>query len=473
MFTTTYPCNDTIVAVATPPGQGGIGIVRLSGPDALAILQRLMAADASRLPSFAPRHMRHGWVHAVDGDGIAEPIDEVLAVYMPGPASFTGEDVAELHCHGGQAVLLTVVASACHYGARMAERGEFTYRAFVNGKYDLTQAEAVAEMIAASSRQGMRLAKAKLSGLLGRRVNALREAVEILRAKVALAIDFPDDEAESLDIDDFLVDLDHIRAGVSNLLSGYGRARLWREGVGAILAGQVNVGKSSLLNALLGRGRAIVSPVPGTTRDFIEESLDLEGLPVRITDTAGLRESFDPIEREGVDRALELAEEAELLLLVTDATRSLDYDERAFIATHAGRTLLVRNKADLLDDFARDAALAGNEWEGCPAVAVSAKTGLGLEALAARVRDMALALGGASGSEPEQGDIVPNLRQTRLLAAALEEADALALEAAEGIACDLFSVRLDAVALYLDEITGFAATEDILGRIFADFCIGK
>lgn len=469
--------DDTIVAVATPPGQGGVGIVRLSGPDALPILRRLMAPDPSTAPPFTPRYLHHGWVHAVDdavgdtGDTQScEPLDEVLAVHMPGPASFTGEDVAEIHCHGGQAVLLAVVDSACRCGARMAEKGEFTYRAFVNGKYDLTQAEAVAEIIAAPSRQGIRLARAKLSGLLGQRVTALRERVELLRAKVALAIDFPDDETESLDGDAFLADLARIRADITDLLAGYLRARHWREGVNVILAGRVNVGKSSLLNALLGRNRAIVSSVPGTTRDFIEESLDLDGLRVRITDTAGLRDSPDPVEKEGVSRALELAGDAELILLVTDAARSPDDEERAFIAAHAGRVLLVRNKADLLGEAAREAVPGP---ENCPSVTVSAKTGQGLETLAARIRHLALALGGASDAEPEFGDIVPNIRQSRLLMAALAEADALSAEVADGIACDLFSVRLDAVALNLGEITGFAPADDILGRIFGSFCIGK
>lgn len=485
MLTDVYPLSDTIVAIATPPGQGGVGIVRLSGPDSPAILRRIMAVDAK---SFKPRYMHHGWAHAVDpagGSGSSAPpypsypsyppypIDEVLAVFMPGPASFTGEDVAEIHCHGGQAVLLAVVASACALGARMAEKGEFTYRAFVNGKYDLTQAEAVAEIIAAPSRQGMRLARAKLSGLMGQRVNELRAVVETLRARVALAIDFPDEEAESLGIGDFLTDLEFVRTGVKELLAGYGRARHWREGVAVILAGKVNVGKSSLLNALLGRTRAIVSPEPGTTRDFIEEALDLDGLRVRITDTAGLRESPDPVEKEGVARALELAGEAELVLLVTDVSRPLDEDERAFLESHPGRILLVRNKADLLTGDVRNAALAAETFGGCPAASVSARTGQGLENLSAVVRRMALTLGGGSDAEPETGDIVPNLRQSRLLAAALDEADTLAADVANGIACDLFSVRLDAVAANLAEITGFTATDDILGKIFSDFCIGK
>ncbi|SBV91634.1 tRNA modification GTPase MnmE [uncultured delta proteobacterium] len=472
MQTEIYPLTDTIVAVATPPGQGGIGIVRLSGEDSLGILRRLMAADPSHLPVFKPRYMRHGWVHAVSPGQSPEPLDEVLAVYMPGPASFTGEDVAEIHCHGGQAVLLAVVSSACALGARMAEKGEFTYRAFVNGKYDLTQAEAVAEIIAAPSRQGMRLTRAKLSGLLGQRVEALRNIVETLRARVALAIDFPEEEAESLGIESFLAELGAVRSGIAELLAGYKRARHWREGVAVILAGKVNMGKSSLLNALLGRTRAIVSPIPGTTRDFIEETLDIDGLQVRITDTAGLRDSADPVEREGVARALGLADDAELVLLVTDAAQPLDEDERAFAAKHAGRILLVRNKVDLLDGAGQDGP-AATVWEGFPSVAVSARNGQGLEVLAATIRRMALSLGGASESEPEQGDIVPNLRQSRLLEAALAEAEALADDIANGIACDLFSVRLDAVAANLGEITGFAAPDAILGRIFSEFCIGK
>ncbi|CAK7071384.1 MAG: tRNA modification GTPase MnmE [Desulfovibrio sp.] len=470
--------TDTIVAIATPPGSGGVGIVRLSGSASLAILQRLTAGDDGRLPAYTARYLRHGWVYAVHEDGTREKLDEILAVYMPGPASFTGEDVAELHCHGGQAVLMAVVTSACRLGARLAERGEFTYRAFVNGKYDLTQAEAVAEMIAAPSRQGLRLAQAKLSGLLGSRVNELREIVETLRAKAFLAIDFPEDEAEAVDAASFAVDLEAVKHGIEELLASYKRARHWREGVSVILAGRVNVGKSSLLNALLGKTRSIVSATPGTTRDFIEESLDLDGLAVRIADTAGLRASADPVEMEGVARAMDLAKDAALVLLVTDVSRALTDDERAFLTANAGRIFVVRNKLDLLNEAGRESALAEREYEGVPASAVSAKTGEGLEELAVAIRRAALdasgvVVTGGVEDEPEQGDIVPNVRQSGLLSDALAEIDALLCDVAAGVPADLFSVRLDAAAMYLGEITGFAATDDILGRVFSSFCIGK
>lgn len=469
----TYSLDDTIVAIATPPGAGGVGIVRLSGADCLAILQKLTAPDLSRPPVYKPRYMRRGWVYAVDGEGGREALDEVLAVYMPGPASLTGEDVAEIHCHGSRAVLPAVLSSACRLGARMAERGEFTYRAFVRGKYDLTQAEAVAEMIAAPSRQGLRLAQAKLSGLLGRRVKELREIIETLRAMAALAIDFPEEEAQAVDAREFSAGLEAVKTGLLALLAGYRRARLWREGLSIILAGRVNVGKSSLLNALLGTNRAIVSATPGTTRDFIEEALDLDGLNVRIADTAGLRQSADPVEMEGVSRVRELAGEAELVALVTDASVGLTAEERDFLELYRDRVFIVRNKVDLLPVDERRKALARNEYEGVPSAAVSAREGIGLESLASSLRGAALAVCGAPGDDPEQGDIVPNIRQSDLLASALAEIEGLLADMAEGVPCDLFSVRLDAAAMHLDEITGFAAPDDILGRIFASFCIGK
>ena len=471
-----YSLADTIVAIATPHGQGGIGIVRLSGNNSAAILQALVRSrKGTPLPAFLPRVMTHGWVHALaNGSGTngasGDALDEVLAVYMAAPATATGEDTAEIHCHGSPAVLREVLQAAASAGARIAERGEFTYRAFANGKLDLTQAEAVAEMIAAPSRQGVRLAGAKLAGLLGQRINGLREQVERLRAMAILAIDFPDEEADYFDPSAVLQGIAQVRQGLQELLAGYGRARQWQEGVPVSLAGRVNVGKSSLLNALLGRERAIVSSVPGTTRDVIEEGLDLDGLLVRLADTAGLRESHDPVEQEGMTRSLALAEQASLVLLVTIAGEPLSAEDRDVLLRHAGKVLLVRNKIDVPGAAEREQALS-SEAPGVPVAHISAQSGEGLEVLAASLR--ALALAGEGGAEPRSGDLAPNLRQSYLLASALKEADALAEALPGGLPCDLISVRLDGMAAYLGEITGFAASDDILGQVFSRFCIGK
>ncbi len=469
-----YSLAGTIVAIATPVGQGGIGVVRLSGPESLPILQRLLSSDPVSFPKkLPPRMLRHGLAYAPAAQGRAsEPLDEVLAVFMPGPGTFTGEDVGEIHCHGGQAVLTAVVEAACASGARPAQRGEFTYRAFANGKLDLTQAEAVAEMIAAPARQGVRLAQAKLAGLMGRRVEELRIRVEELRARIALALDFPEEEAEHLGLADFFAGLEEMRKDIGELLAGYARARHWQEGVSVVLAGRVNVGKSSLLNALLGRERAIVSPLPGTTRDFIEESVNLDGLLIRLSDTAGLRASRDPVEMAGVSRTLELADQAEVILLVLDVAAELRDAEREFMDAHRERIMLVRNKLDTLPAVEAAAARDAETWQNLPVVAVSAKTGEGLEKLCKRLRSHIMEQHKEQG-EPQAGDLVPNLRQSQLLAAALAEADALAADMRAGMSCDLFGARLDSIAAYLGEITGFAATDDILGRVFSRFCIGK
>lgn len=471
--------TDTIAAIATPPGHGGIGIVRISGPDSLAVLQRLFCSSSSGSSErgafrFQPRRLHHGWVYALPEtpEGRGEALDEVLAVYMPGPGTATGEDTGELHCHGGPAILRAVLDAAVQAGARLAERGEFTYRAFANGRMDLTQAEAVAEMIAAPSRQGLRLAKAKLEGLLGRRITELRTLVEELRARVCLAVDFPEEEGECLDLPVFFASLQSVRQGIAELLAGYERARQWREGALAVLAGRVNVGKSSLLNALLGRERAIVSAEPGTTRDFIEETLDLGGLRVRLTDTAGLRESNDKVEQAGVRLARDLARDADCILLVVEAGVPLNEEERGIIAELGSKLLLVWNKIDATDPATRF-EITPHGRESIPALAVSAKSGEGLELLAQSLRERILSAAGADAPEPAAGDLAPNLRQSQLLRAALEQADALSLDLERALPCDLLGVGLDTLASLLSEITGESTPDAILGQVFSRFCIGK
>ena len=476
--------HDTIAAIATPPGLGGIAILRLSGPDALAVLTALFAPaqNAPRPFRFRPRHLHYG--RARDRDGLF--LDEVLAVHMPGPHSATGEDVAEIHCHGGAGVTAALLEAALDAGARLAGPGEFTRRAFMNGRLDLTQAEAVAELISAPTREGARLAAAKLDGSLARAVTDLRSSLDSLRIQITLAVDFPDEDAELLPREAFAHTIRQGRELARSLLAAFARARLWREGALAVLAGRVNAGKSSLLNALLGRPRAIVSEEPGTTRDYIEESVNLKGLPLRLADTAGLREDGGAVESEGMRRAHSLAAEADLVLFVADARHAFGPDECEFFRRHGdmlrqGRIMLALNKIDLLPPepaaLMRQRLVAGapDDLAGpllaCPCFAVSARTGAGLDDLADGLRLALAGPGAASGRT--SGDIAPNLRQSRLLQQADDELRELERALELGHPPDILGVHLEAAAACLDEVTGSTDNEELLDRIFASFCIGK
>lgn len=459
---------DTIAAVARPPGSGGVGIVRISGALAPGILNRLFRPSSPRFAGFHPWMLHRGRVCDASG-GV---LDDCLAVLMPGPRSFTGEDVVELQCHGGPALLDAVLERAVECGARLAERGEFTRRAFMNGRIDLSQAEAVAEMIAAPSRWGARLALNTLEGVLGRRVAALRGELETLRAGICLAVDFPEEEAECLPPAVLRERLERVDQGVTALLAGFERSRCWREGVQVALAGPVNAGKSSLMNAFLGRERAIVTERPGTTRDFLEETVVLAGLAVRLVDTAGLRGAVaaeDPVEAAGIRLGRDRTAAADVVLLVADGSVGLAPD-MAELAREWGpeRVILVWNKADV-----RLPSPEGS-WAVCPCsarIAVSARTGQGLEELAALVRRTALAR--LDGREPEPDEAVPNLRQAESLKRGLEELRALKDDVRSGVPYDVCAVRLETAAAALGEVIGLDTPDEVLNRIFASFCIGK
>lgn len=494
--------HDTIAAIATPPGLGGIAILRISGPAVRTVLHALFVSaslsSSGEAFTFRPRYMHYG--HARDRDG--HIVDDVLAVYMPGPHSATGEDVGEIHCHGGQGISAALLEAAMASGARLAGPGEFTRRALYHGRLDLTQAEAVAELIHAPTREGARLAAAKLSGGLAREINALREALDALRIQLSLAVDFPEEEEELLSREQFALTVDQGRGRVASLLASFERARLWREGALAVLAGRVNVGKSSLLNTLLGRPRAIVSDEPGTTRDYIEETVNLGGMPLRVMDTAGLRTGSGPVEAEGMRRARELTAEADMVLLVLDARQSLTAEEKDFCREQAprfetGRIALVFNKMDLLegegqrfapfDGLPEDLALL---LGSCPRFCLSARTGLGMQALAEGLRRLLqgepLSPAGDGGRKAEAaplsaermladaaGDLAPNLRQAEALRAASRELEALAEACALGHPPDILSVHLEAVSHCLEEAVGRTGDEELLDRIFSSFCIGK
>ncbi|GAB6038334.1 tRNA uridine-5-carboxymethylaminomethyl(34) synthesis GTPase MnmE [Fundidesulfovibrio butyratiphilus] len=459
--------SDTIAAIATPPGFGGVGVVRVSGADSQTLAIRLFRSARPDFAGFRPSVLHHGTL--VDADD--RPLDDVLAVFMPGPNSYTGEDTFELHCHGSPAVLEAALAACFALGARPARAGEFTRRAFLAGKLDLTQAQAVAELAASATRQEAALALTRLEGLMGRRVRDLRARLESLRQNVCLAVDFPEDDVECLDPEAFAAEVESVAKRVDELARTHRQAKPFREGMLAVLAGPVNAGKSSLLNALLGRERAIVSHQPGTTRDFLEERLDLSGLPVRLADTAGLRVASDAVERSGVAMSRKLMDEADLVLVVADG--SLDFPDHGLsgedgpLSLDPARTLGVVSKADL-PRARRDPAqaLAGL---GIETVAVSSRTGQGLDALTERMRARLL----AGRDLPGDDQPAPNAREAALLEEAGRELDALLQETRSGLPPDLLGVRLESACQNLAAITGEITSQDVLDSIFSRFCIGK
>lgn len=456
--------SDTISAIATPAGAGGVGIIRLSGPQAKTVLARMFLPLSPRFSNFRPWVLHRGRVVDLQ----SEPVDDVLAVFMPGPRTFTGEDVAEIHCHGGPALMRVVLETSLALGARLAERGEFTRRAYLNGRMDLTQAEAVAELIAAPTRAALRVGAAKLDGMLGRRVQEIRRQVEQLRMLLCVALDFSEDDVPVLKEDSFQSAVAAIIEAVNTLCSGYERSRCWQEGALVVLAGAVNVGKSSLLNALLGHNRALVTDIPGTTRDFLEELIDIHGLPVRLTDTAGLRHTEDAVERLGVARSREKMDSADVVALVVDGTVGLQASDWDMVQhMDPQRVILVWNKADLAP---LDTIPPAWQHKVAAVAVVSAREGTGLEALCTALYGVVVA---QSGQEPSAGELSPNLRQTLALRTALEDLRALQADIRAKIPYDLCSVRLDSAASALAEVTGLDSPDEMLDRIFSTFCIGK
>lgn len=453
--------NDTIVAIATPPGQGAIGIVRLSGPASRDIALALFHSSRPRFGGLKPYQLHHGRILGQGG----RFVDEVLLAWMPGPRSFTGEDVAELHCHGGGTVLREVVEECLARGARLAGPGEFSKRAFLNGRVDLTQAEAIMELVQARSEVAVGLAGSKLDGLLARRIGELRGLLGGLRAQLCVAVDFPEDEVECLAPAELLQRLNEARQAMLDLAGSYDQARCWRDGALVVLAGQVNAGKSSLMNAILGVNRAIVTEIPGTTRDYLEESVHLDGLPVRLVDTAGLRAAGDEVELLGMERTRELMRRADLVLLVIDADLGPGAEDLD-LAAEVPDLVIVANKMDLL---AGCPAWFGEEpWKGKVLCPIAAKFGQGVQELLATVRAQV-----AGGNAPGPDAPVPNLRQHDALQRAARELEAMLGELENGLPYDLLSVRLDTACAVLGEITGEMASEDVLNAVFDRFCIGK
>ncbi len=450
---------DTIAALATPPGVGGVGIVRVSGPQAWAIAAALFTP--ARPGPWRAAQMRYGQIT----DATGAPIDEALAVVFRGPRSFTGEDVAELHCHGGPLPLSRTLERIYALGARAADPGEFTMRAFINGRIDLAQAEATLDVIEAQTSLGLKLALDQLQGGLSREVRAIREQLLYPLAYVTALTDFPEDDVPS---EDLLPRLTAARTQLATLLAGAERGMIVRQGARAALVGRPNAGKSSLLNALLRSERAIVTAIPGTTRDTLEETANLGGVPVVLIDTAGITETADPVEQIGVARSRAALERADLVLLLIDGSQPLHHADSEIAALTWGRpTLLVQTKADLPMQ-ADLTALAAAHPQLVAYVAVSAHTGAGLAALGATVARTLIGEVALSDAH-----LVTNPRHREALRQTAAAVDDALAGLREGRPVDLIAVDLNAAVAALGTITGETVEADLLNTIFSHFCIGK
>lgn len=447
------PGTDTIVAPATAPGRGGVAVIRISGP----LVPQFALELLGELPQ--PRRATLAGFFGTDG----EALDLGLALYFPAPHSFTGEDVLELHAHGGPVLVQMLVERVVGLGARPARPGEFTERAFLNDKLDLTQAEAIADLIDAGSRAAARAAQRSLRGDFSAAVLALNEQVTELRTWVEAAIDFPDEDIDFLDSAELQQRLAAVDEGFRRLEETARQGCLLRDGIQVVIAGRPNAGKSSLLNALAGYEAAIVTPVPGTTRDVVREELVIDGLPVHVLDTAGLRDSGDVVEQEGVRRARAALASADHALVVLDASAP-EVDALPALLAELPASLdrtVVRNKVDLTGEPPGYAAAEG------AVVNVSARTGAGLGELRERLRTVA-------GFHPAgEGTVIARRRHLDRLATARRHFDAARRQLEEQQAGELMAEELLQVQNALAEITGEFSSDDLLGRIFASFCIGK
>ncbi|MCI9566462.1 MAG: tRNA uridine-5-carboxymethylaminomethyl(34) synthesis GTPase MnmE [Lawsonibacter sp.] len=455
--------TDTIAALSTPPGPGAIGILRLSGPDAVHIAERCFEPLGPKaLRDHPPRTLVYGSL--MDSGGA--PIDRALCTYSLGPSSYTGEDTAELQCHGSPMVLSLGLEALFAAGARQAGPGEFTKRAFLNGRLDLAQAEAVGDLLEARSRERARHAAGQLAGALSERIGGIWSALVDVMAHFHAVLDYPDEDIDPFRLEELDTALADQEGELSALLATCGRGRLLQDGAACAIVGRPNAGKSSLLNAMVGWDRAIVTEIPGTTRDTVEERCELGGVPLRLIDTAGLRDTADPVEKLGVERSRRAMEEAGLILVLIDASRPAAEEDFSLLrqAVSLAPTILVWTKGDLP---AAPCPVERYEEIGCPAVTVSARTGY-LDELCNEI----------SCAFPQDlwggyGEILTNVRQEEAAHRAREAVRRAREALRSGVTPDALLTDVEEALSALGELTGQSVREEVTDRIFAKFCVGK
>ena len=467
--------EDTIAAIATAHGEGGIGIIRISGQEAANIARAVFQGPGGKkTPALRSHSVVYGYVvDPVSPSG--ERIDEALMIYMAAPRSFTREDVVELHCHGGTVALERVLDAVVSAGARVAEPGEFTKRAFLSGRIDLSQAEAALDIIRARTEAAERLALRQLEGALSLKVGHIRDRLIETCAHIEAHLDFPEEDIEPEASDKILASIREAELVTRALAESFSEGRLYRDGVRTAIVGRPNVGKSSLLNLLLEQDRAIVTSAPGTTRDVIEETLNIKGLPVVVMDTAGIRESHDMAESEGVRRSLKALQEADLVLAVFDTSCPLHPEDHMVLEKIQGKnSIIALNKSDLAIDPDEGKGADEKVFKDLRTVKVSAKKSHGLENLKQAIHDAALrGTHGRGGGGQAEGIIITNKRHKEALVKTHKALGNALARLEEKAPLEVPALELREALDSLGEIVGKVSTDEILDRIFSEFCIGK
>jgi len=457
--------EETIAAISTPFGESGIGIVRISGPSAEAIARKLFKPKRDQ-SCFISHHFHYGEIMDTQS---GKAVDEVLIVLMKSPKTYTKEDIVEIHCHGGYFILQKVLELVLMQGARMAHPGEFTKRAFLNGRIDLTQAEAVIDMIKAKTMAGLEIANQQLKGWMYRAMARLKTSLVQHLALIEAHIDFPEEEIEPIPLREMEQDIEGMVQKLEEWVASYEEGKIFRDGIPCAIIGKTNVGKSSLLNVLLKEERAIVTPIPGTTRDVIEEVLNIYGIPARLIDTAGLRKARDSIEQEGVRRAKERLADSDFVLLMLDGSRALDEDDKEIFEEVKGkRRVVILNKNDLPQRISIDEVR--NRFMDDPMVSISALKGEGIDDLKKSIytsfvqRDIR--------TTPEHL-IVASIRHKTALAQIKDNLSHAMKGMEEGASLEFIAFEIRSALETLGELVGETTTEEVLNRIFDQFCIGK